>query len=118
MSSINKKTLWFLTGSQHLYGKETLDKVAYNSREIAGALNEGLGIDVSVIFKPVLTTSEDILSACLEANNDSNCIGLICWMHTFSPSQMWIHGLKVLNKPFVHLHTQHNRDIPWDKIDM
>jgi L-arabinose isomerase len=117
MEKMEEKTLWFLTGSQHLYGKETLDKVADNAREITtfidGKLNE-----VKVLFKPVLTTADDILSTCLAANNDTRCIGLICWMHTFSPSQMWIGGLKALQKPFLHLHTQHNRDIPWDKIDM
>jgi L-arabinose isomerase len=118
MQSINDKQLWFVTGSQHLYGKETLKKVASNASEIAGSLGETIKPRVKVLFKPVLTTAQDILALCLEANNDSKCIGLICWMHTFSPAQMWIHGLKSLTKPFLHLHTQHNRDIPWDTIDM
>jgi L-arabinose isomerase len=118
MQDRKEKSLWFLTGSQHLYGKETLKKVAANAKEIAGALNDSFGPLVRVIFKPVLTTSEDILSFCMEANNDHVCVGVICWMHTFSPAQMWIGGLKGLQKPFVHLHTQHNRDIPWNKIDM
>ena len=118
MQDINEKQLWFVTGSQHLYGKETLEKVAANAAEIAGSISEAIRPGVAVLFKPVLTTSEDILSVCLEANNDGRCIGLICWMHTFSPAQMWIGGLRALAKPFVHLHTQHNRDIPWDTIDM
>jgi L-arabinose isomerase len=118
MQNIHDKSLWFLTGSQHLYGKETLEKVASNAREIAAALNDGIKPLVRVVYKPVLTTSEDILEICLEANNDPSCVGMVCWMHTFSPSQMWIGGLKALQKPFVHLHTQHNRDIPWDSIDM
>ncbi|MFO7922932.1 MAG: L-arabinose isomerase [Bacteroidales bacterium] len=113
-----EKTLWFLTGSQHLYGEEVLNKVAENSKEIAAALDTGISSLANIVFKSVLTTSEEILGICLEANNDPGCIGLICWMHTFSPAQMWIGGLKALQKPFIHLHTQHNRDIPWDKIDM
>ena len=118
MADSREKTLWFLTGSQHLYGKETLEQVAANSSEIAAYLGDALGPDITVLFKPVLTTQPDILAACLEANNDGGCIGLVCWMHTFSPAQMWIHGLRALRKPFVHLHTQHNRDIPWEQIDM
>jgi L-arabinose isomerase len=118
MQNKNEKCLWFLTGSQHLYGKETLEKVASNSGEIAGEFDNALRSLARVVFKPVLTTSDEILAICLEANNDKSCIGLVCWMHTFSPSQMWIAGLKSLQKPVVHLHTQHNRDIPWEKIDM
>ena len=118
MQNIKGKSLWFLTGSQHLYGKETLDKVAANASEIAAYLGEKLGMGIMVHFRPVLTTQSAILETCLEANNDPACIGAICWMHTFSPAQMWIGGLKVLKKPFMHLHTQHNRDIPWEKIDM
>jgi L-arabinose isomerase len=118
MQNTIEKCLWFLTGSQHLYGKETLEKVASNSGEIAGEFDSALSPLARVIYKPVLTTSDEILAICLEANNDKSCIGLVCWMHTFSPSQMWIAGLKSLQKPVVHLHTQHNRDIPWEKIDM
>lgn len=101
-----------------MYGKETLEQVATNAREIAGVLDRGVNSLAEVLFKPVLTTSEDIFRICLEANNNKSCVGLICWMHTFSPAQMWIGGLKVLQKPILHLHTQHNRDIPWEKIDM
>jgi L-arabinose isomerase len=110
--------VWFVTGSQHLYGPKTLEQVAANSREIAKALSESPEIPIQVIFKPVLTTPEDIRQLCLEANSAKNCVGLITWMHTFSPAKMWIAGLNLLRKPFLHLHTQYNREIPWASIDM
>ena len=110
--------VWFVTGSQHLYGHETLEQVAVDSREIAQGLDSSAEIPVRVIFKPVLTTPEDIRQFCLEANSTGNCIGLIAWMHTFSPAKMWIAGLSLLRKPFLHLHTQYNREIPWSTIDM
>ncbi len=113
-----QKKVWFVTGSQHLYGKKTLEMVAANSGEIAKYLDASLTSGVKVEFKPVLTTPDEIYNLCQQANNDTSCIGLICWMHTFSPAQMWINGLKMLNRPFVHLHTQHNQDIPWGSIDM
>jgi L-arabinose isomerase len=109
---------WFVTGSQHLYGEKTLKQVAEHSMEIVKALSDSKKIPVKVIFKPVLTTPDSIYKLCLEANNNENCIGLITWMHTFSPAKMWIAGLTILQKPFVHLHTQFNRDIPWGEIDM
>jgi len=120
MTTINLKLLevWFITGSQHLYGAETLKQVAANSQEIARALDASAGIPVKVIFKPVVTTPGQATALCQEANCQSRCIGLITWCHTFSPSKMWIHGLKLLRKPLAHLHTQHNRDIPWASIDM
>lgn len=110
--------VWFVTGSQHLYGEETLEQVAANSQVIARRLNESGNIPVSVIFKPVVTTSESIYRLVREANASPSCVGLVMWMHTFSPAKMWIAGLKALNKPFVHLHTQFNREIPWSEIDM
>lgn len=110
--------VWFVTGSQHLYGPKTLKQVAEDSQGIVNGLNQSNKIPVKIVFKPVLTNPEAIHTLCLEANNSKNCIGLITWMHTFSPAKMWIAGLKVLQKPFVHLHTQFNRDIPWDSIDM
>ena len=110
--------VWFITGSQHLYGEETLRQVAGDSRKIAEALDDSLGLPVKVRYKDVLTTPDAILSLCREANVDVSCIGLIAWMHTFSPAKMWINGLKILDKPMVHLHTQFNRDIPWGAIDM
>ena len=110
--------VWFVTGSQHLYGPETLEQVAAHSAEIAQALSHTEHIAVTVVLKPVLTTPEAIRQVCLQANATSNCVGLILWMHTFSPAKMWIAGLTALHKPFVHLHTQYNRDIPWADIDM
>ena len=118
IKNLSELEVWFVTGSQHLYGEETLKQVDKDSQEIAEALDRSSAIPVRVIFKPVLITPDAILSLCREANNAENCIGLITWMHTFSPAKMWIAGLNLLSKPFVHLHTQFNRDIPWDSIDM
>lgn len=110
--------VWFVTGSQHLYGPKTLEQVAENSRKIAQSLDASPEVSVRVVFKAVVKTPDEILQLCREANNAENCIGLICWMHTFSPAKMWIGGLQTLTKPFLHLHTQFNREIPWDAIDM
>jgi L-arabinose isomerase len=110
--------VWFVTGSQHLYGDATLKKVAQHSQEMAQGMTKSGKLPVKVIFKPVVTTPDSITELCREANNTQNCIGLITWMHTFSPAKMWISGLNILNKPFVHLHTQYNRDLPWSEIDM
>jgi L-arabinose isomerase len=118
MIELKKLEVWFITGSQDLYGEETLKQVAENSKKIAAALSDSPKIGVTVVFKPVLTGSDAIYAICLEANSAGNCIGLITWMHTFSPAKMWIAGLKILNKPVLHLHTQFNRDLPWDSIDM
>jgi len=118
MINLKQYELWFVTGSQHLYGPKTIEKVAEHSREIAGALGASAHMPVNVVFKPVLTTPEAIRELCLEANSAGNCIGLITWMHTFSPGRMWIAGLGLLKKPFAHLHTQYNREIPWAEIDM
>ena len=113
---MNTPEIWFLTGSQHLYGPETLKQVAVNSQAIAGGLGEKLPL--KVVFKPVLTTPDAIHTTILEANACPECAGLILWMHTFSPAKMWIGGLSSLRKPFLHLHTQFNRDLPWAEIDM
>src|SRR5574341_54875 len=110
--------VWFVTGSQHLYGPKTLETVAEHSREIATAFGASAHIPVQVVFKPVLTTPDAIRDLCLEANSAKTRIGLITWMHTFSPAKMWIAGLSLLRKPFLHLHTQFNRAIPWPEIDM
>ncbi|MFY9203947.1 MAG: L-arabinose isomerase [Limnochordia bacterium] len=118
MVDLKQYEVWFVTGSQHLYGDETLRQVAEHSRAMVDQLNECGHIPCRIVFKPVLTTAEAITKICLEANSAENCVGLIAWMHTFSPAQMWINGLKRLQKPFVHLHTQYNRDIPWQEIDM
>ena len=110
--------VWFVTGSQHLYGPKTLETVAEHSKEIAAELGASAHVSVQVVFKPVLTTPEDIRQLCLEANSTKNCVGLVTWMHTFSPAKMWIAGLSLLTKPFLHLHTQYGREIPWSTIDM
>ena len=110
--------VWFVTGSQHLYGEETLMAVASHSQEMAQWLTQSGKLPVKVVFKPVVTTPDAITSLCREANNTPKCIGLVTWMHTFSPAKMWIAGLTALSKPFVHLHTQYNRDLPWSEIDM
>src|SRR6266550_7041397 len=108
---------WFVTGSQHLYGSETLKAVEQHSTTIARALSSSL-IPVKIVAKPVMTSSESIQQLCLDANSSKNCIGLIPWMHTFSPARMWIGGLRSLNKPYLHLHTQFNEELPWPTIDM
>jgi L-arabinose isomerase len=118
MIDLKQNEVWFITGSQHLYGPKTLEKVAEHSHEIAAALDASKYLAVRVVFKPVLTTEDAIRDLCLEANSSKNCIGLITWMHTFSPAKMWIAGLSLLKKPFAHLHTQYNREIPWAEIDM
>ena len=115
---MKNKEIWFVTGSQHLYGPDTLKQVAADSLKIASALDKSPKISHKVVFKPVLTTPDSITELCAEANNSKSCIGLITWMHTFSPAKMWIRGLSILNKPFLHFHTQLNRDIPWESIDM
>ncbi len=118
MINLKQNEVWFVTGSQHMYGPKTLEHVAKDSRIIANALNSSLHIPVTVVYKPTLTTADEIRDLCMEANASKNCIGLIMWMHTFSPAQMWIAGLNILKKPFLHLHTQFNREIPWAEIDM
>ena len=118
MIDLKKFEVWFVTGSQNLYGPETLKQVAEDSKKIAEYINNSAGIACKVVFKPTVTTPDEITNICVEANTNPDCVGLITWMHTFSPAKMWIAGLGILQKPFVHLHTQFNRDIPWDSIDM
>lgn len=118
MKHFETKELWFVTGSQHLYGEEVLKQVESNSVEIAAFINDQETTPVNVVFKGVLTGPAEISKRIEEANNSPACMGLLSWMHTFSPAKMWINGLKILNKPLVHLHTQFQRDIPWHKIDM
>ena len=118
MKDLRSLEVWFVTGSQHLYGPEALAKVAEHSKVIAEFLDKNPGLPVNVVFKPVMTGPDAIRSLCREANNAEKCIGLILWMHTFSPAKMWIAGLSLLTKPFVHLHTQFNQHLPWSSIDM
>ncbi len=110
--------IWFVCGSQHLYGPGPLKQVAANARAVAAALDDSPHIPVKIVFKALLTTPDEITQLCLDANADPKCAGLVLWMHTFSPSKMWIRGLTLLKKPFCHLHTQFNRDLPWGTIDM
>ena len=118
MNDLNQFEVWFVTGSQHLYGPETLKQVAEDSKKIVKGLNSSGRLACKVVFKPVLTTPDAITELCVEANTAKNCVGIMTWMHTFSPAKMWITGLRTLQKPFAHFHTQFNRDIPWDSIDM
>src|ERR1043165_7426595 len=118
MQSLATPEIWFVCGSQHLYGPGPLKQVAANAQEIADAFARSKKLPLKTVFKALLTTPDEITQVMLAANADANCAGLILWMHTFSPSKMWIRGLSVLKKPFVHLHTQFNRDLPWSTIDM
>jgi L-arabinose isomerase len=118
MIDLKESEVWFITGSQHLYGEETLRQVAAHSETVVTYLNNESGIPVPIVYKPVVTTPEGIFAICQSANSVKNCIGIVTWMHTFSPAKMWINGLKILHKPILHLHTQFNRDIPWNDIDM
>ena len=118
MYDLKKLEVWFVTGSQHLYGEETLRQVAENAQVIARALDTSEKIPVRVVFKPVVKTPDEIYQICQASNSEPNCIGIVAWMHTFSPAKMWIRGLQTLQKPMCHLHTQYNRDIPWGNIDM
>ncbi len=115
---LKQYAIWFVTGSQHLYGPDTLAQVEAHSREMADVLDRHPAIPCRLVFRPVLTTPDAIARLCEEANQDGTCAGIVTWMHTFSPSKMWIAGLTRLRKPLLHFHTQYNRDIPWDTIDM
>jgi L-arabinose isomerase len=118
MQNLASPSIWFVCGSQHLYGPGPLKQVAANAHTVAAALAASKRLPLKTQFKALLTTPDEITNVMLAANNDANCAGLILWMHTFSPSKMWIRGLSVLKKPFLHLHTQFNRDLPWGSIDM
>ena len=113
-----EKQVWFLTGSQNLYGPETLEQVAAQSKVVVEQLAKGLSADVALIWKPTLKTNEEIRQALSDATHDPNCVGVITWMHTFSPAKMWINGLDALRKPLLHLHTQAGQSLPWSTIDM
>lgn len=115
---LKQAEVWFLTGSQHLYGDETLRQVADHSKKMVDELNAKGGFPAKIVWKPTVKTSEEIFNTCLEANGNVNCVGVITWMHTFSPAKMWIAGLKALGKPLCHFHTQFNKEIPWSEIDM
>ncbi len=118
MLSLRPYEFWFVTGSQHLYGEEALKQVEEHSRIMVNEWNRDSVFPFPFVFKSVVTTPEEIRRVCLEANASEQCAGVVTWMHTFSPAKMWIGGLLELRKPLLHLHTQFNRDIPWDSIDM
>ena len=118
MHLLQTPSIWFLCGSQHLYGPGPLRTVAQNAGVVAKALDASAQVPLPVVFKGLLTTPEEIRATLLAANGDADCAGVILWMHTFSPSRMWIGGLAALQKPILHLHTQFNREVPWDRIDM
>ncbi|MDL2230456.1 L-arabinose isomerase [Alistipes sp. OttesenSCG-928-L06] len=114
---VSNKEVWFVTGSQDLYGEDTLRQVAEDAKKMVDGLNQA-GLPLQIVWKPTVRSSQEIYNVCVEANSNTDCVGVITWMHTFSPAKMWIGGLKVLHKPLCHLHTQFNREIPWGEIDM
>ena len=118
MKNLPPSEIWYVTGSQHLYGEAALRQVTANSQKIVAALNAAGTLPLPLVHRPILTRPEEVRALVLEANASPACAGLILWMHTFSPSKMWIGGLTALAKPFLHLHTQFNRDLPWADIDM
>jgi L-arabinose isomerase len=118
MIDLKQLEIWFVTGSQDLYGAETLRQVAEHSQKIASYFDGHHDMSVHVVFKPTVKSTEEIYAICQTANEHAACIGIVAWMHTFSPAKMWIRGLSILRKPLLHLHTQFNRDIPWQHIDM
>jgi L-arabinose isomerase len=118
MASSSKGQIWFLTGSQNLYGDETLKQVAEQSKQVVSQLSANTDAPLEIIWKPVLKTSDEIKQTLLDASRDENCLGVITWMHTFSPAKMWINGLNALTKPLLHLHTQAGQSLPWATLDM
>ena len=118
MEFLKKLEVWFVVGSQHLYGPKTLQQVADNARAVVDGLNASGNMPVKLVLKPTVKTPDEILSVCREANHAGNCIGIVAWMHTFSPAKMWIGGLSVLEKPYLQFHTQFNAQVPWDSMDM
>ncbi len=116
--NVSATQVWFLTGSQGLYGPEIVAQVVDQSQQIVAQLNAADELGVEVVWKPVLTDSDAIHRLMLQANSDPACIGVIAWMHTFSPAKMWIAGLDALRTPLLHLHTQANVTLPWAEIDM
>ncbi|HEY5488408.1 MAG TPA: L-arabinose isomerase, partial [Candidatus Limnocylindrales bacterium] len=110
--------IWLVVGSQELYGEAVLQRVAEHAAQVANGLDAAAAMPVRIVSKPVVKSAEDVQAMCLEANASGACVGVVAWMHTFSPARMWINGLLALNKPLLHLHTQFNRDLPWSTIDM
>ena len=116
--NLDQYQVWFITGSQHLYGDEILKQVSSHAKQFSQALSAGQEIPVTVVYKDIITSAGAATQLIMEANQSPDCIGVIGWMHTFSPAKMWISALKRLQKPLLHLHTQFHAEIPWDSIDM
>ena len=110
--------VWFVTGAQLLYGGDAVVAVDAHSNEMVAGLNNSGKLPVKVVYKGTVNSSKEVETVFKAANNDNKCIGVITWMHTFSPAKMWIHGLQQFKKPLLHLHTQFNKEIPWDTMDM
>ena len=115
---MKKKEFWFIVGSQHLYGPEVLETVAARAAEMAAVIDSSEFIPCRFIYKATVKTADEVTSIIKEANYDDNCLGIVTWCHTFSPSKMWINGLSLLQKPYCHFATQYNREIPNEEIDM
>ena len=118
MQDFSQLELWFITGSQNLYGESALAKVQEHSEQIAQSLSQSSEIPIKLVPKSVMTSADTIAQLCADATRDDRCVGVVAWMHTFSPARMWIRGLSTLHKPLLHLHTQFNRELPWSSIDM
>ncbi|MCA7012289.1 L-arabinose isomerase [Dickeya dadantii] len=118
MEQFKPLEVWFVIGSQHLYGPEALRQVKENAEKVVNGLNRDANLPVRLVLKPLVKTPDEITALCRDANYQDNCIGLLAWLHTFSPAKMWIGGLSILNKPLLQFHTQFNADIPWDTMDM
>ena len=112
------KKLYFIAGSQDLYGEAVLKQVAADAKEMASFLSDSLLPKVAVEYAATVRDSDEAEDVLVKASADKDCVGVICWMHTFSPAKMWIRGLQALNKPLLHLHTQHNEKLPYSSIDM
>lgn len=118
MDLFQRGEVWFVIGSQHLYGPKTLQQVMQNAEQVVNYLNQDGALPLKLVLKPLVTTADEIGHLCREANHDTRCLGLMTWLHTFSPAKMWIAGLTVLHKPLLQFHTQFNAEIPWDTMDM
>lgn len=118
MNTFDQYEVWFVTGAQLLYGGDAVIAVDAHSNEMVKGLNESGKLPVKVVYKGTANSSKEVEDVLKAANNEAKCIGVITWMHTFSPAKMWIHGLQQLKKPLLHLHTQYNKEIPWDTMDM
>ena len=118
MTNFKDLEVWFVTGAQLLYGGDAVIQVDAHSNEMVKGLNESGNLPVKVVYKGTVNSAKEVTAAFKAANNDDKCIGVITWMHTFSPAKMWIHGLQELKKPLLHFHTQFNKEIPWETMDM